>query len=496
MLFFLTIAKAATKLPDGIQVIVSMENTQLNHLQKILINTTFINTTEADIKLLKWHLPTAEILLEDLFDIKNSRQETIKYRGKIYKRLAPQKNDFFILKAREKVTIKTDLSLSYALTKSGFYTINYRLKNTPDSSLHFTLLEDRPAKEILEGIQKITVKSCSSNQQSKLENIVSEAAVITNVASVLLQSIKEENRPYADRYTQWFGNYDYDRYATVQANFQKIQDTLDNKEISFDCDCNDNAIAYVFPEVAYNIHLCSSFWNLDLNGTDSQAGTMVHEISHFKITAHTDDHGYGKVAAKNYSDNEPSKAIDNADNYEYFAENSDPYFSMYRTGTADLNEPDNSKEAAKLILPNASQVHTIHTKNDKDWFKFELFFPSYINLFISGPENGDTEITLFDTNGKKIASNDDKNSTKNESYSEISKDSLPTGTYYVKVNGYKNNTIVQEYQLTLTVRPEGSNKNQGSKKKSKGSIQLPLLLILLLIYLFRKKHNTFRQLSR
>jgi peptidyl-Lys metalloendopeptidase len=495
LLLILLTARATAKLPDGIRVIVNMENTQLSSKQDILIDTTFINTTQATINLLKWQIPTSGILHENLFNITNSLQETIKYQGKIYKRLAPQANDFLVLKAGEKVSIRTNLSLSYALTKSGFYTITYKhqkysLGKPSHPYLSFTLLEDRPQKGLLQGIQKAAVKGCSSRQESRLEDVLLEASKTANLSALLLSTIKEENRPYAKRYTQWFGGYDSERYKNVVSNFKTFQTVLENKEISFNCDCNESAIAYVFPEVAYKIHLCTSFWDLDLNGTDSQAGTIIHELSHFKVTAHTDDHVYGKLRARQLATETPNTAINNADNYEYFAENSNPYFPMYRAGLADRHEPDNSKATAKLILSDSSQVYSINTKGDEDWSSFKLFFASYVNLFVNGPENGDTEITLYDTNGKKIASNDDRDSTNNESYSEISKDSLPAGTYYVKVNGYKKNTIVQEYQLALTVLPEGSNKNQDSKKSAKGSFQWPLLLILLLSYFIK---NNYRQ---
>ena len=492
LLLILLTARATAKLPDGIHVIVNMENTQLSNEQDIFIDTTFINTTQATISLLKWQIPTSGILHENLFDIKNSLQETVKYRGKIYKRLAPQANDFLVLKAGDKVSIRTNLSLSYALTKSGFYTINYKHQKhsvSKPSHLSFTLLEDRPQKSRLQGVQKAAVKGCSSRQESRLEDVLLEASKTVNLSSSLLSTIKEENRPYAKRYTQWFGGYDSERYTNVVSNFQTFQTVLENKEISFNCDCNESAIAYVFPDAAYKIHLCTSFWDLDLNGTDSQAGTIIHELSHFKITAHTDDHVYGKLRARQLATETPDTAINNADNYEYFAENSNPYFSMYRAGIADRHEPDNSKATAKLILSGSPKVFSISTEGDEDWSSFKLFFTSYVNLFVNGPENGDTEITLFDAKGKKLASNDDRDSTNNESYSEISKDSLPAGTYFVKVNGYKKNTTVQEYQLTLTVLPEGSNKNQDSKKSAKGSFQWSLLLILLLSAFNKKSYR-------
>ena len=57
------------------------------------------------------------------------------------------------------------------------------------------------------------------------------------------------------------------------------------------------------------------------NGTDSKAGTLVHETSHFTVVAGTDDHVYGQTGAHNLAVSNPTNAVDNVDNHEYFAEN-------------------------------------------------------------------------------------------------------------------------------------------------------------------------------
>ena len=74
------------------------------------------------------------------------------------------------------------------------------------------------------------------------------------------------------------------------------------------------------------IHLCGAFWNILNTGTDSRAGTLIHESSHFTVNGATLDHVYGQDNAKNLANTNPSQAIDNADNHQYFAEN-DPALS-------------------------------------------------------------------------------------------------------------------------------------------------------------------------
>lgn len=52
-----------------------------------------------------------------------------------------------------------------------------------------------------------------------------------------------------------------------------------------------------------------------------QGGTLIHEMSHFNVVAGTDDVVYGQTGAKNLAIFDPTGALNNADNHEYFAEN-------------------------------------------------------------------------------------------------------------------------------------------------------------------------------
>ena len=72
---------------------------------------------------------------------------------------------------------------------------------------------------------------------------------------------------------------------------------------------------------SYKIYLCGAFWSAPMKGTDSKAGTLIHEMSHFTVVAGTQDHVYGQTAAKALALSDPAKAIANADSHEYFAEN-------------------------------------------------------------------------------------------------------------------------------------------------------------------------------
>jgi len=52
-----------------------------------------------------------------------------------------------------------------------------------------------------------------------------------------------------------------------------------------------------------------------------QAGTIIHESSHFNVNGGTRDHAYGQAAARALARSSPNTAVLNADSHEYFAEN-------------------------------------------------------------------------------------------------------------------------------------------------------------------------------
>lgn len=79
--------------------------------------------------------------------------------------------------------------------------------------------------------------------------------------------------------------------------------------------------AWVAPgDTSHNVTLSEAYNNAPLTGTDSKAGTMIHELSHFSDVAGTDDHAYGLEEAKNLAKKNKTKAATNADNFEYYVE--------------------------------------------------------------------------------------------------------------------------------------------------------------------------------
>jgi len=98
-------------------------------------------------------------------------------------------------------------------------------------------------------------------------------------------------------------------------------------------------IAFVEGDKTTNtINVCPAFWKLPVyGGFNTQVGTFVHELSHFKRIAGTIDISYGVSGCQVLATNAPQSlvstsrgrsikpvdkgsAIDNADNWQFYAE--------------------------------------------------------------------------------------------------------------------------------------------------------------------------------
>jgi len=157
-------------------------------------------------------------------------------------------------------------------------------------------------------------RNCTSEQQAGLTAAAQEAnEYIANANEYF-------NGALGDRYTTWFGDLSDNRTEIVKGHFVNITGKPD--QFQFDCSCTKpDTFAYVYPNKFPTVYLCGAFWKAPVKGTDSKAGTIVHEGTHFVNIGGTDDYAYGQSGAKELAKNDPDRAIMNADSHEYFVEN-------------------------------------------------------------------------------------------------------------------------------------------------------------------------------
>jgi peptidyl-Lys metalloendopeptidase len=301
------------------------------------------NNSNEIVRVPYWQLPGASTegkLFQVLRDGK-----PVDYLGKMIKRAAPTEAELVTFQPYESKVVSVNLAESYDLSRSGNYTVAFQSyldgartakgRRVADPAGRMASLASVPLKLYVDAsnrlntlkrppsgggtvVNGVTYTSCSSTQISGAGAAVTQARAYSENAKGYLAGNNQ-----GARYTTWFGAYTSSRYSTVNQHFVNIDAKMDqgNGELNIDCSCNQSYYAYVYPTQPYKIYVCRAFWTAPTAGTDSKGGTLIHEMSHFNVVAGTDDHVYGQSGAKSLAISNPANAVDNADNHEYFAEN-------------------------------------------------------------------------------------------------------------------------------------------------------------------------------
>lgn len=303
---------------------------------------TLSNTTATPMQVLRWMTPLDGVD-NDLFDVYQNG-ERIAYTGRLVKRPAPTAADYVEIKPGESLSAEVDLTAVYDMRKGGNFNVRYNregrevIKTAQDAAragVRGALDFDRQADSInvfadiavdaLDEVSKAQVGvlaatnsfiSCSTTRKTQIATARTSATSYASNSKNYLTAGTQ-----GSRYTWWFGTYNSSRYSTVRTHFNNIYSALSSQPFTFDCGCTDSAYAYVYPNQPYKIYLCNAFWSAPNTGTDSRAGTIVHETSHFTVMGGTDDWAYGQSAAHSLAGSNPARAVDNADSHEYFSEN-------------------------------------------------------------------------------------------------------------------------------------------------------------------------------
>ena len=125
--------------------------------------------------------------------------------------------------------------------------------------------------------------------------------------------------PEHEHVTRWFGTTP--RPVLVQ-NLKTIAAALAREDVfTFQClhpqSCARGPFAYT-RVAGHLMGFCQGFFAAPEAGRDSRFGIVIHEVSHAALG--TVDAGYGPDAGMKLAREEPERAANNADNYEYFVE--------------------------------------------------------------------------------------------------------------------------------------------------------------------------------
>lgn len=175
-------------------------------------------------------------------------------------------------------------------------------------------------------------ENCNDRDKNQAEKVYNEVRLLLGKASLAIISLQKyqpgqryepKDQMEADRFALWFGPAIPENYETVRNNvIYPMVLQLERNPVTIECggaNCNRRVYAYVTAAGAgITINLCQKFFTAPLYGTDSQVGTLLHEITH--LVGNTQDYKYDWEAAKALAENNPADAMNNADNYEYYLE--------------------------------------------------------------------------------------------------------------------------------------------------------------------------------
>ena len=132
-------------------------------------------------------------------------------------------------------------------------------------------------------------------------------------------------------YLSWFGTFE-------QCRYQRVRGVLDGVRFKLNSDSTLTAYCRIDPaapcddagDIAatdarvrgdFNVWFCHDFFALHANvGFDTQAGSVLHEMTHSIGNTEDIPGAYGTAGAGNLATQAPARAVDNADNYEFFVE--------------------------------------------------------------------------------------------------------------------------------------------------------------------------------
>jgi len=288
------------------------------------------NTEPFPVAFLHWNLPFDKRFGgSDTFRVLREGQN-VPYIGASVKYAQPAIGDYIFLAPNEVITVHFALHKLYDLSTPGVYSIQFDdyvldYVNVNDIDSVPRLQENfSPSERVTSNIVKMwltkpqpqplrTPYPCSAGERTIINHAASQLIPMINRANVVIGSGQTPT------YTEWFGVYTTGRWQIAEEVLRLIEG---NNVVGYECDDMANVYAYVYPaDTTHTIYVCSVFWNVKpIGGWDTQAGTLLHELSHFNNIGATGDWVYGTTGARNLARTNPERAVNNADNFEYFGE--------------------------------------------------------------------------------------------------------------------------------------------------------------------------------
>jgi hypothetical protein len=341
---------------------VKVEDKYKTH-HNVHLKVVLTNTSKKDLSVLKWNTPL-DIVLTDCLQV-TVNGKAIEYDGPLVKRSAPGPEDYIVIKAGQSVQAEFPVSDAYDTSKPGNYHVELKtqipdvapkelglaaelkadkrtpvqqpisaqtsFKVTKGAGAHDTLGAAARRQEKVEtaALAKTGVAAGAKKKSAKAGPLA--ALTAGGTAAQKTAALRAHSDGYGlctaalkgmandPKYKEWFGAFDAARFNKVKGDYTAVKTRLETVQFTYNLTgsgCKPGVFAYTYKGTS-TVWFCDAFWDAPTKGTDSKAGTVVHEHTH--SDANTDDIAYGQPACRNLALTNPDKAINNADSHEYYA---------------------------------------------------------------------------------------------------------------------------------------------------------------------------------
>ncbi|EJD37381.1 zincin, partial [Auricularia subglabra TFB-10046 SS5] len=299
-----------------------------------VVTATVTNTGDEAVKVLNHPSTVLSKGPTDMFVISSSEGKAPRFQGIFGKYLPGADKSYTTIQPGQSVTVKHSLADAYDFTGSGAGT--YNIKPSPvfyivtDEGVKTLTADVAPHSATLSGALVkpgprsliVPVKNCGADDQKAIQAAAQAADGLVHESVKAILGTRNTTR-----YVTWFGTYSASRYARVLETYTNVIKTSFVFDVKYECLSDEqceglvDSDAFTTKNDAGKIWICPDFFYIPLNGSDSQGGVLVHLATHWLSVADAGHWALGQFESELLAENWPDLAVDNADNYEYYAEN-------------------------------------------------------------------------------------------------------------------------------------------------------------------------------
>ena len=278
----------------------------------------------------------------------------VQYEGIIVHYAPLSKNEFVPLRVGESISATVQLTDAFTFSSDGIYTITYANPLQVISEEQMDLQSVAVIAHKIQVSEAVTINLENTHLLARPEpeqsstNGESETVYIESCSSATLVNGNSDQRTNATNahkklcdqfgkardavkndtmYRTWFGTYTTTRSNKVKSVLKTCKDGITGNTVIYDMNgpsCKSDWNAYNNPGGERKVFLCPNWHNgiRDLycrtgDGHASKESILAHEWTH--EFAYTQDYDtYGAEANKQMAKNDPDKAVNHADSYEYY----------------------------------------------------------------------------------------------------------------------------------------------------------------------------------